>query len=67
MDLEILVSASDKLTEELENCAFLPLCDGGCVVRRYNQYHGGEEYDSCPLDKEDFYDLLEMKLKMDCL
>lgn len=53
--------------KKCHDCAFLPLCDGGCVVRRYNQYHGGEEYDSCPLDKEDFFDLLEMKLKMDCL
>lgn len=62
------IVGSDMFSDKkCHDCAFLPLCDGGCVVRRYNQYHGGEEYDSCPLDKEDFYDLLEMKLKMDCL
>ena len=42
------------------DCAFLPICDGGCVVRRYNKLHDGADYDPCPLSEEDFYTLLDI-------
>lgn len=45
------------------DCAFLPICDGGCVVRRYNKLHDGADYDPCPLSEEDFYTLLDMYIK----
>ena len=48
------------------DCAFLPICDGACVVRRYNILHDGADYDPCPLSEEDFYTLLDMYIKQKC-
>lgn len=38
----------------------MPICDGGCIVRRYNQQHFHIPYDPCPIDEKDFLSLLEL-------
>lgn len=39
---------------------FMPICDGGCIVRRYNQKHYNVPYDPCPINEDDFLSLMEI-------
>ncbi len=48
---------SDK---KCKNCVFMPICDGGCIVRRYNQKHNHVLYDPCPINEDDFLSLMEL-------
>ena len=43
-----------------KQCPLFPLCDGGCILRRYNQTHHGVSYDPCPVKEEDYGELLEL-------
>lgn len=61
-----IVGADMFSDRKCHDCAFLPICDGGCVVRRYNKLHDGADYDPCPLSEEDFYTLLDMYIKQKC-
>lgn len=45
--------------QKCKNCVFMPMCDGGCIIRRYNKNHFHIPYDPCPLDENDFLALLE--------
>lgn len=38
----------------------MPICDGGCIVRRYNQKHYNVPYDPCPINEDDFLSLMEI-------
>lgn len=46
--------------EKCHRCTFLPICDGGCVVRRFNRSHHGIPYSPCPVDNSDLDSLLEL-------
>lgn len=41
------------------NCTFLPICNGGCGLRRLEYKQSGTEYDVCPIDTKDFGKLLD--------
>lgn len=43
-----------------KDCVFMPICDGGCIVRRYNQKHYNVPYDPCPINEDDFLSLMEI-------
>ena len=52
---------SDMFSDErCKKCIFMPLCDGGCIIRRYNHKHFQMQYDPCPIDENDFLSLLEL-------
>lgn len=54
------IVGSDMFSDpKCHNCTFLPLCDGGCIVRRYNKLHQNTQYDPCPIDRVDFDSLLD--------
>lgn len=42
------------------NCTFLPICNGGCGLRRLEYKQSGTEYDVCPIDTKDFGKLLDL-------
>lgn len=46
--------------ERCKECIFMPICDGGCIVRRYNMKHFNIPYDPCPINEDDFLSLLEL-------
>lgn len=52
---------SDMFSDDrCKNCVFMPICDGGCIIRRYNSKHFHIPYDPCPIDENDFLSLLEL-------
>lgn len=52
---------SDMFSDErCRKCVFMPLCDGGCIVRRHNQKHNGIPYDPCPINEDEVLSLMEL-------
>ena len=52
---------SDMFSDEkCKMCAFMPMCDGGCIVRRFNQKHYQTSYEPCPIDEEGILSLMEL-------
>lgn len=53
---------SDMFSDsKCKNCTFMPLCDGGCIVRRYNQKHHNIPYNPCPINEKDFLSWMELQ------
>lgn len=52
---------SDMFSDKrCKDCVFMPICDGGCIERRYTQNHNKISYDPCPIDEDDFLSLIEL-------
>lgn len=59
--LPVYTVGSDMFSDtKCKQCPLLPLCDGGCILRRYNQTHHGISYEPCPVKEEDYVELLEL-------
>lgn len=53
---------SDMFSDvKCKDCFYMPICDGGCTVRRYENKHNGIAYNPCPIDSKEFLSLLELK------
>ena len=37
--------------KDCRQCSYFPICDGGCVLRRFNN-HGNKDYSLCTIQKE---------------
>jgi uncharacterized protein len=58
--LSSYVVGSDMFTDtQCKKCTFFPLCDGGCIVRRYNKKHYNIDYTPCYYDNQNFKSLLD--------
>ena len=44
-------------------CSYLPICQGGCPKRRYENKYEGKNYDCCTPFKDRLDDFIELKLK----
>lgn len=52
---------SDMFSDDkCRTCVFMPICDGGCIVRRYNQKHNNVPYDPCPINEDEILSLMEL-------
>ena len=52
---------SDMFSDEkCKKCAFMPMCEGGCIVRRFNQKHNQTPYDPCPINEDSILSLMEL-------
>lgn len=45
-------------------CTFAPMCDGGCILRRYNEKYNDMPYDFCAFTPESFAELLHLQLDL---
>jgi len=56
----VQIVGSDMFTDtQCKKCTFFPLCDGGCIVRRYNKKHYNIDYTPCYYDNQNFKSLLD--------
>ena len=65
--LPVYTVGSDMFSDlKCKKCKLLPLCDGGCVLRRYDLSHHGVLYDPCPVNEDDYGELLELLYETKC-